>query len=82
MTSRQANFSTDREGVQSELDATLEYLAGLDKKCTYKVETYAERKARRESEVAGLKNALEILESETALVQTQASRALRGIHKH
>jgi len=77
-----SELSTDREGVQSELDATLEYLAGLEKKCTYKVESYAERKARRESEIAGLKNALDILESETAFVQTKASRALRGIHKH
>jgi len=75
-------LSSDREGVQTELDATLEYLAGLAKKCTYKVETYADRKARRASEVAGLKEALEILESETALVQTHASRALRGVQKH
>jgi len=77
-----SELSTDREGVQSELDATLEYLKGLEKKCTYKVETYAEKKARRESEIEGLKNALDILESETALVQTQASRALRGVHRH
>jgi len=75
-------LNSDREGVQSELDATLEYLAGLAKKCTYKVESYAERKARRESEIAGLKEALEILESETALVQTRVSRALRGVQKH
>jgi len=75
-------LSSDREGVQTELDATLEYLAGLAKKCTYKVETYAERKARRASEVAGLKEALEILESETALVQTRVMRALRGVQKH
>jgi len=68
--------------VQSELDATLEYLEGLNKKCTYKVESYAERKARREAEVAGLKEALEILESETALVQTRVTRALRGVKKH
>jgi len=76
------NLNSDREGVQSELDATLEYLAGLAKKCTYKVESYADRKARRESEIAGLKEALEVLESETALVQTHVSRALRGVQKH
>merc|ERR1719329_1578168 len=77
-----SELSTDREAVQSELDATLEYLASLAKKCTYKVESYAERKARRESEIEGLKNAMDILESETALVQTKASRALRGVHRH
>merc|ERR1719231_1803437 len=76
-----SDLNTDREGVQSELDATLEYLAGLDKKCTYKVESYAERKARRESEIAGLKNALDILESDTAFVQTKTSLSLRRIHK-
>jgi len=76
------NLNSDREGVQSELDATLEYLEGLAKKCTYKVESYADRKARRASEIEGLKTALEVLESETALVQTRASRALRGVHKH
>jgi len=76
------NLNSDREGVQSELDATLEYLEGLAKKCTYKVESYADRKARRASEIEGLKTALEVLESETALVQTRVSRALRGVHKH
>jgi len=77
-----SELSTDRDGVQSELDATLEYLASLAKKCTYKVESYADRKARRAEEIEGLKTALNVLESEAALVQTKSSRALRGIHKH
>merc|ERR1719261_1794689 len=74
-----AELSTDIEGVKSELDAVNEYLASLDKKCTYKVESYAERKARREAEIDGLKNALDILENETAFVQTSS---LRGVRKH
>merc|ERR1719335_220691 len=74
-----AELSTDREGVQAELDAVNEYLDSLDKKCTYKVESYAERKARREAEIAGLKEALDILEDETAFVQTSA---LRGVRRH
>jgi len=73
-------LSTDRAGVQEELDAVFQYLKSLDDKCTYKVESYAERKARREAEVSGLKEALDILESETAFVQT--SRSLRGVRKH
>jgi len=72
-------LSTDRSGVQEELDATLQYLKSLDDKCTYKVESYAERKARREAEINGLKEALDILENETAFVQT---RSLRGVRKH
>merc|ERR1719468_900972 len=73
-----AELSTDIEGVKSELDAVNEYLASLDKKCTYKVESYAERKARRAAEIAGLKEALDILENETAFVQT----SLRGVRRH
>jgi len=64
-----ADLSTDREGVQAELDAVLEYLAKINERCIAKAETYAERKRRREAEIAGLKDALNILESETALVQ-------------
>jgi chromosome segregation ATPase len=77
-----AELSSDRDGVKSELDAVNDYLASLDKKCTYKVESYAERKARREAEINGLKEALDVLESETALVQTSARHTLRGVRKH
>jgi septal ring factor EnvC (AmiA/AmiB activator) len=74
-----AELSTDIEGVKSELDAVNDYLASLEKKCTYKVESYADRKARREAEINGLKEALDILENETAFVQTAS---LRGVRKH
>jgi len=77
-----AELSTDLEGVQSELEAVSDYLDSLKKKCTYKVESYEERKARREAEVTGLKEAMDILESETALVQTSVQHALRGVRKH
>jgi len=77
-----AELSTDLEGVEAELEAVNEYLASLNKKCTYKVESYEERKARREAEITGLKEALEILESETALMQTASHHALRGVRKH
>lgn len=76
------DVTKDRDGVQDELDAVNSALKALDKKCTYKVESYEERKARRESEIAGLKEALEIMESETAFVQTSVRHALRGVQKH
>merc|ERR1719215_1610571 len=67
-----SDLTTERSGVEDELNAVNEYLASLDKKCTYKVESYAERKARRQAEIDGLKEALEVLESETAFVQTHS----------
>jgi hypothetical protein len=67
--------SSDRAGVQAELDAVLEYLKKLDDMCIAKPDTYAVRKSRRESELAGLKEALKILEGEAVLLQ-QTRRTL------
>lgn len=74
------NVKSDRTGVESELDAVNDYLAKVMKECSIPVETYAEKKAKREKEIDGLKDALSILESETALLQTN-SRALRGVRR-
>merc|ERR1719359_1708680 len=70
----------DRATVQTELDAVLEYLKKLEDMCVAKPETYAARKAHREAEIAGLKEALNILENEAAasLIQKQERRTLRG----
>merc|ERR1719271_2359681 len=77
-----AEAASDREAVQAELDALLEYLAKLDKMCVAKAEPYAERKRRREAELAGLKNALQILDGEAVLVQERSKRALRSKYVH
>merc|ERR1740129_2232718 len=72
-------LSTDRSGVQAELDAVADYLSKIESECVQKAETYASRTSRRDSEMAGLKEALQILESETALIQQRANRhTLRG----
>jgi len=75
-----AETSSDRSGVQEELDAVLKTLEALNKQCVAKAETYEERKARREAELAGLKEALSILEGQAALIQQQSRRTLRGRH--
>merc|ERR1719327_1898241 len=79
-----AETTTDLSAVTEELTAVISSLDKLHKMCDEKVVPYAERKARRESEIAGLKEALTILESETMLIQKSAKHTLRGarLHKH
>merc|ERR1719468_307164 len=79
-------LAADRAGVEAELAAVSKYLAKVEEECIAKAETYAERKKRFEKEIAGLKQALDILETETAFVQrrvqrrhTAATMSLRGI---
>merc|ERR1719428_1930347 len=77
-----AEAVSDREGVQAELDALNEYLGKLNKMCVAKAEPYAERKRRREAELAGLKQALQILDGEAVLIQEQKKSGLRGNKAH
>jgi len=76
-----SELATDLEGVQDELDAVNSAWKTLTAQCVAKPETYEERKARREAEINGLKDALEVLESEAAFVQVSAKH-LRGVRKH
>merc|ERR1712217_735896 len=73
-----ADLSADRDTANSELSAVLEYDAKLKERCIAKPETYEARKARRDAEIAGLKEALAILENETAFVQ----RGKKGVRAH
>merc|ERR1712039_343991 len=78
-----AETSSDRAGVQEELDAVLAYLKKIEDQCIAKAETFEERKARFEAELAGLKEALRVLEDETALLQRASKRQqLRGLRQH
>merc|ERR1740121_2911690 len=81
--------SSDRDGVQTELDSVNEYLKSLAAQCIttggelgtegHNAESYQQRQARRTKEIDGLKEALTILDGEAVLLQTtRASRALRG----
>merc|ERR1712113_1307207 len=70
--------TSDKSGVQEELDAVLEYLKGIEDRCIAKPETYEERVRRREAELAGLREGLSILENETSFLQQKSRRTLRG----
>jgi len=59
-----SEFTSDIESEQTELDAVLDYYEKLKPGCIAKPMTYEERKKRREAEIAGLKEALVILEGE------------------
>jgi len=73
-----SELSGDRDNTNTELSAVLDYYGKLKGRCVAKPETYAERKARREAEISGLKQALEILENETAFMQ----KGKRGLRSH
>merc|ERR1719361_3199118 len=66
-----SELSADRETKSTELSAVLEYYAKIKERCIAKPETYETRKARRESELAGLKQAMDVL-NDIALMQHRA----------
>merc|ERR1719414_1216371 len=70
-----AELSGDRDTTNSELSAVLDYYAKIKDRCIAKPESYESRKARREAEIQGLKEALAILQDETAFVQRRKSSA-------
>jgi len=76
---RTAEKVSDRDGLNNELSAVLEYYAKVKERCIAKPETYEERKKRREAEIAGLKEALNVLENETVFIQrARKVRSMRG----
>merc|ERR1719247_3906401 len=62
-------LSGDKETAATELSAVMEYDAKIKERCIAKPETYETRKARREAEISGLREALSILENEVAFTQ-------------
>merc|ERR1719326_2115282 len=72
-------LSGDRDTSNTELSAVMEYYGKIKERCIAKPETYEERKARREAEIKGLKEALSILENEAAFTQ-RSRKAHKGRH--
>merc|ERR550537_122889 len=64
-----SDLTGDKATSTTELDAVLEYYSKIKARCIAKPESYEERKQRRAAEIQGLKEALSILEDETAFMQ-------------
>jgi predicted nucleic acid-binding Zn-ribbon protein len=78
-----AELTADREGSQTELDAVLEYYEKIKDRCVAKPDPYEERKKRREAEIAGLKEALSILEGQAFFLQRKTSlRSVKRFRAH
>jgi len=73
-----SELSSDRETSNSELSAVLEYYGKVKDRCIAKPESYEERKKRREAEISGLKEALSVLNDETAFMQRKRRGSFRG----
>jgi chromosome segregation ATPase len=72
-----AGLKEDKEVASKEYSAIMDYWEQLQPMCIAKPEPYAERKKRREAEIAGLKEALTILEEEAgspAFLQMRPAR--------
>jgi hypothetical protein len=63
------NHKDDLSTVSKELDAVLAYLSQLKPQCESKAMSYEERKERRDAEIAGLKDALELLQGNESFLQ-------------
>merc|ERR1719160_2216137 len=72
------NYKENKATTTEELDAVLAYLDKLKPQCETKVMSYADKKAKREQEIAGLKEALTILSGEAFL---QVKATLRGARR-
>jgi chromosome segregation ATPase len=74
-----ADMASEKETLDTQLKAVNTYYDKIKDRCIAKPEGYEERKRRREAEIAGLKEALSILENDTApmLVEVHSHRHLR-----
>jgi len=72
-------LSADRNSANSELGSVNEYYGKIKERCIAKPESYEERRKRRAAEIAGLKEALSILESEAAFMQ-KGRKGRKGHH--
>jgi hypothetical protein len=61
-----SDLKSDSDGMNAELTSTLNYIEKLKQTCVHKPQTFAERAAKLQQEIQGLREALRILDEETA----------------
>jgi len=71
-----SELTSDKENLNRELSAVLQYYARVKDRCIAKPDTYEGRRARREAELSGLREAISIIESQAAFMQK--TRRIRG----
>jgi len=74
---RISELSNDRSSVNEELSAVLKYYGKLSARCVAKADPYKARKARRDAEIKGLKEALTTMSEQTAFIQRKHRRGSR-----
>merc|ERR1719171_1850900 len=81
LTNQLSMSKEDQATTSKELDAVLAYLDKLKPECESKAMSYEEKKAARDAEIEGLKEALNIL-SGNGIALAQTGRSLRRVHGH
>merc|ERR1719181_91047 len=70
-------FESDERTVSGQHAAVMEYYAKVKDRCIAKPMTFEERTARRQEEIAGLKNALATLDEQAAFTQVRKRKGLK-----
>jgi len=78
-------LSSDQENLATEMSAILDFKKGLDAECLVSPESFAEKQAKKQQEIDGLKTALSALGAEAAepaAAFLQRKAQLRGRQSH
>eukprot|EP00933_Yihiella_yeosuensis_P037478 TRINITY_DN31427_c6_g1_i1.p1 TRINITY_DN31427_c6_g1~~TRINITY_DN31427_c6_g1_i1.p1 ORF type:complete len:675 (+),score=252.08 TRINITY_DN31427_c6_g1_i1:87-2111(+) len=75
------DLNGDAESLSTEMNAALEYEAGVQAECTESKESFAEKAAKRQAEIDGLKTAMSVLGDQDE-APAEAAKAFLQISRH